>query len=160
MDIEKHDNEGRVLTAEFEDFFLVSCYTPCSGIELERLDYRVNEWDVDFFSFVNGMKESGKGVVVCGDLNVGIAGIDHYSKFKKLDKYPGSTDAERNSILSFFKSCNFIDTFRYLNPEERKYSFYNHDVYKSFELNHGWRLDYFLINEELKCTLEEAHIHK
>lgn len=74
---------------------------PCSGLSLDNLDYRVKEWDVDFFKFIDSIKESRKGVVVCGDFNVGIDGLDHYPKFKHLDVFPGSTAAERTSITSF-----------------------------------------------------------
>ena len=105
-------------------FFLVACYTPNSGSELKRLDYRVNEWDVDFSEFLDGLRAKNKTVIVAGDLNVAHNAIDIYDA-KGKDKIAGFTPRERKSFNEFFINKNYIDTFRYLYPNERKFSFWS-----------------------------------
>lgn len=151
--IEEHDHEGRVITCEFENFYLVTVYTPNSGDGLKRLEYRM-EWDKVFRSFIKDL-EKKKPVVVCGDLNVANEEIDIKNP-KSNKRNAGFTDEER---ISFKETLNegFVDTFRYLYPEEVKYSWWSYR-FKARERNAGWRIDYFLVSECLKEQIEEAEI--
>lgn len=151
---EEHDQEGRVITLEYEDFYLVNVYTPNSQPELKRLDYRVT-WEDEFRKYVNRLKEK-KGVIICGDLNVAHKEIDLKNP-KSNRRNPGFTDEEREKFTQLLKS-GFIDTFRYLYPDkEGIYSWWSYR-FKSREKNTGWRIDYFLISEDLKPHIKEADI--
>jgi len=155
LDIEEHDKEGRVITLEYEDFFLVTVYTPNSKRKLERLDYRMI-WEDDFREYLNKLKTK-KGVIVCGDLNVAHKEID-LKNDKTNHKSAGFTDEERGKIKELLDS-NFIDSFRYFYPEkEDAYSWWSY-MRQSRDRNVGWRLDYFLVSENLKNRLEDADIH-
>lgn len=152
------DEEGRVITLEFEDYFLVTVYTPNSKRELERLDFRYHEWDQQFLEYVKGLP---KPTIFCGDLNVAhteidLANPDTNKTTKTKPGNAGFTDKERESFDNII-DAGFIDSFRHLNPEERKYSWWSY-MFKSRERNVGWRLDYFCVNEALKDKIKHAGI--
>ena len=153
--IEQHDHEGRVITLEMEDFFLVCVYTPNSQDELKRLDYRM-EWEDDFREYVCSMA-SRKGVIICGDLNVAHKEID--LKNPQSNHYnAGFTDEERGRFTTLLAS-GFIDTFRYFYPDQRDiYSWWSYR-FQARTRNSGWRIDYFLASEDMKDRLEGASIH-
>lgn len=152
--VAEHDMEGRTLIAEFEDFYLISVYVPNSQDELRRLDYR-QVWDKDFEDFVSGLKEN-KPVIFCGDLNVAHEEIDIRNP-KTNTRNAGFTIEERNDF-SRLLSRGFIDTFRYLHPDEVKYSWWSYR-FKAREKNIGWRIDYFVVSDDLKDRLKSAEIH-
>ena len=152
--MEHHDREGRVITLEMDDFFLVTVYVPNSQDELRRLDYR-QVWDKDFEDFVSRLKES-KPVIFCGDLNVAHEEIDIRNP-KTNTRNAGFTIEERNDF-SRLLSRGFIDTFRYLHPDEVKYSWWSYR-FKAREKNIGWRIDYFVVSDDLKDRLKSAEIH-
>lgn len=153
--IEQHDHEGRVITLEMEDFFLVCVYTPNSQDELKRLDYRM-EWEDDFREYVCALA-SRKGVIICGDLNVAHKEID--LKNPQSNHYnAGFTDEERGRFTTLLAS-GFIDTFRYFYPDQRDiYSWWSYR-FQARTRNSGWRIDYFLASEDMKDRLEGASIH-
>lgn len=152
--VPEHDMEGRTLIAEFEGFYLISVYVPNSQDELKRLDYR-QVWDKDFEDFVSRLKES-KPVIFCGDLNVAHEEIDIRNP-KTNTRNAGFTIEERNDF-SRLLSRGFIDTFRYLHPDEVKYSWWSYR-FKAREKNIGWRIDYFVVSDDLKDRLKSAEIH-
>ena len=152
--VAEHDMEGRTLIAEFEGFYLISVYVPNSQDELRRLDYR-QIWDKDFEDFVSGLKEN-KPVIFCGDLNVAHEEIDIRNP-KTNTRNAGFTIEERNDF-SRLLSRGFIDTFRYLHPDEVKYSWWSYR-FKAREKNIGWRIDYFVVSDDLKDRLKSAEIH-
>jgi len=155
INIEEHDQEGRVITLEFEDFYMVTVYTPNSQSELKRLDYRM-KWEDDFRSYLKKLDER-KPVIVCGDLNVAHKEIDLKNP-KTNRKNAGFTDEERNKFTELLNE-GFIDTFRYFYPEEANiYSWWSYR-FKAREKNAGWRIDYFCISEKLKERLVSAKIH-
>ena len=150
---DEHDLEGRVITIEYDKFYLISCYTPNSGEGLKRLDYRINEWDKDFFEYINSLKAK-KDIVLAGDLNVAKEDIDIYEP-KGHDKTAGFTKEEKESFNNFLE-MGYIDSFRDLHPDEQKFSFFSKRGNLK-EQNKGWRLDYFIINENSKnIKLEES----
>ena len=146
MNIKKHDKEGRMITLEYDKFYLVACYTPNAGEGLKRVDYRVKEWDKDFFEYINGLKNK-KDVIFTGDLNVARENIDIFDP-KGKEKLPGFSKMEKESFNNFL-SQGYVDTFRDLHPKEQKYSFFSKRT-KGKENNKGWRLDYFIINKDAK----------
>lgn len=153
--IDEHDHEGRVITAEFEDFYVVTCYTPNSKRELERLDYRM-KWEDDFREYLKGL-ETKKPVIICGDLNVAHTEIDLKNP-KTNRKNAGFTDEERNKMTVLLDS-GFIDTFRYFYPDATgRYTWWSYQ-FKAREKNAGWRIDYFITSEVLKDRLVSADIH-
>ncbi|WP_312286588.1 exodeoxyribonuclease III [Terrisporobacter sp.] len=155
INIEEHDQEGRVITLEFEDFYMVTVYTPNSQSELKRLDYRM-KWEDDFRSYLKKLDER-KPVIVCGDLNVAHNEIDLKNP-KTNRKNAGFTDEERNKFTELLNE-GFIDTFRYFYPEEANiYSWWSYR-FKAREKNAGWRIDYFCTSEKLKERLVSAKIH-
>ena len=155
LGIEEHDNEGRVITLEFEDFYMVTVYTPNSQSELKRLDYRM-KWEDDFRNFLKNLDEK-KPVIVCGDLNVAHKEIDLKNP-KTNRKNAGFTDEERNKFTELLNS-GFIDTFRYFYPDKESiYSWWSYR-FKAREKNAGWRIDYFCTSERMKDRLVSAHIH-
>lgn len=150
-----HDHEGRVITLEFDDFFLVTCYTPNSQDGLKRLDYRMT-WEDDFQSYIKSL-EAAKPVVICGDLNVAHQEIDLKNP-KSNRKNAGFTDEERAKMTQFLES-GFTDTFRYFNPTlEGAYSWWSYR-FQARQKNAGWRIDYFLTSKELDGRLVSASIH-
>ena len=153
--IEEHDKEGRVITLEYDNFYLITCYTPNSQTELARLSYRM-EWEDAFLAYVDGLKEK-KPVIFCGDLNVAHKEIDLKNP-KTNRKNAGFTDEEREKF-SVILSHGYIDTFRYFYPEQEQiYSWWSYR-FKAREKNAGWRIDYFIVSEDLKDKLVEAKIH-
>ena len=151
---EEHDREGRVITLEYEPFYLVTVYTPNSQDGLARLDYRM-KWEEDFLAYLKTLEEK-KPVAVCGDLNVAHCEIDLKNP-KTNRKNAGFTDQEREKFSRLLDS-GFIDTYRFLYPEKIEYSWWSYR-FRAREKNAGWRIDYFLISEALKDKLEDAKIH-
>ena len=155
INIEEHDQEGRVITLEFEDFYMITVYTPNSQNELKRLDYRM-KWEDDFRAYLKKLDEL-KPVIVCGDLNVAHKEIDLKNP-KTNRKNAGFTDEERNKFTQLLDE-GFIDTFRYFYPDkENIYSWWSYR-FKAREKNAGWRIDYFCASEKLKDRLISAKIH-
>ena len=155
LGIDEHDKEGRVITLEFEDFHLVTVYTPNSKAELERLDYRMI-WEDEFRRYLKRLDEI-KPVIVCGDLNVAHKEIDLKNP-KSNRKNAGFTDEERSKFTELLNS-GFIDTFRFFYPDlEGVYSWWSYR-FKAREKNAGWRIDYFCASEKLKDRLVSAKIH-
>ena len=153
--IDEHDHEGRVITLEFEDFYMITVYTPNSQNELKRLEYRM-KWEDDFRTYLNRLKEM-KPVIVTGDLNVAHNEIDLKNP-KTNRRNAGFTDEERNKMTELLAS-GFIDTFRYFYPDEEGiYSWWSYR-FKAREKNAGWRIDYFLVSEDLEKRLVDAKIH-
>ena len=153
--IEEHDKEGRVITLEFDKFYMVTVYTPNSQNELARLSYRM-EWEDVFLAYLKKLEEK-KPVVVCGDLNVAHKEIDLKNP-KTNRKNAGFTDEEREKF-SVLLDSGFIDTFRYFYPDaEGIYSWWSYR-FQARAKNAGWRIDYFLVSEGLKDALKSAHIH-
>ena len=156
MGIEEHDNEGRLITLEYDDFFLVTCYTPNSKQELLRLDYRM-VWEDDFRNYLHELNKT-KSVIVCGDLNVAHKEIDLKNP-KTNRKNAGFTDEEREK-MSILLDSGFTDTFRYFYPDkENEYSWWSY-FGKSRERNTGWRIDYFLTSKDMDDRLVDAQIHQ
>ena len=154
IDIDEHDHEGRVITLEMEDFYLVTVYTPNSQDGLRRLEYRM-KWEDDFQAYLHKLDEK-KPVIVCGDMNVAHQEIDLKNP-KTNRKNAGFTDEEREKMTQLL-SNGFIDTFRTLYPEQVTYSWWSYR-FRAREKNTGWRIDYFLISERLKDRLVDAKIH-
>ena len=155
MNIEEHDNEGRVITLEFEDFYFITVYTPNSQNELKRLDY-IMKWEDAFREYLKKL-DTIKPVIVCGDLNVAHQEIDLKNP-KTNRKNAGFTDEEREK-LSILLNDGFIDTYRYFNPKkENIYSWWSYR-FNARKNNSGWRIDYFLVSENLKDRLVSADIH-
>lgn len=153
--IDEHDHEGRVITLEFDNFYMVTVYTPNSQRELTRLEYRM-KWEDDFRNFLNDLRKT-KPVVVTGDMNVAHEEIDLKNP-KTNRKNAGFTDEERKKMTELLDS-GFIDTFRYFYPDaEQRYSWWSY-MFKSREKNAGWRIDYFLASKELEDRLISAEIH-
>ena len=154
IDIDEHDHEGRVITLEMDDFYLVTVYTPNSQDGLRRLEYRM-KWEDDFQTYLHKLDEK-KPVIVCGDMNVAHQEIDLKNP-KTNHKNAGFTDEEREKMTQLL-SNGFIDTFRTLYPEQVTYSWWSYR-FRAREKNTGWRIDYFLISERLKDRLVDAKIH-
>ena len=153
--VEEHDHEGRVITLEFEEFYLVTVYTPNSQNELKRLDYRM-EWENAFRAYLLALKEK-KGVIVCGDMNVAHKEIDLKNP-KTNRQNAGFTDEERAKMTELLDS-GFVDSFRYFYPDaEGIYSWWSYR-FQARAKNAGWRIDYFCVSEELADRLAEAMIH-
>jgi exodeoxyribonuclease-3 len=155
MGIDEHDQEGRVLCAEFEQFYLVTVYTPNSGSELKRLDYR-QQWDADFLTYLKKLEES-KPVVVCGDLNVAHTAIDLARPKANYNKSAGFTQREIDGLDNLVKA-GFVDTFRHIYPDTVKYSWWSYRAGARGK-NVGWRIDYFLTSPTLTDKLQNAEIY-
>ena len=154
INIEEHDKEGRVITLEFEKFFMVNVYTPNAKRGLERLEYRV-KWEKDFRSYLESLRKL-KPIILCGDLNVAHKEID--VKNDKANRgQAGFTDEERKELNELF-DLKYIDTFRKFYPNEEKFTWWSY-FGKAREKNVGWRIDYFIISEELKDNLKDAKIY-
>ena len=152
--IEEHDQEGRVITLEFEKFYMVNVYTPNSQRELTRLEYR-QKWEDDFKNYLKNL-DSKKPVIICGDLNVAHKEIDLKNP-KTNRRNAGFTDEEREKMTALLGS-GFVDTFRHLYPEkENCYTWWSY-MMKAREKNVGWRIDYFLVSERIKENIKEAKI--
>lgn len=154
LGIEEHDQEGRIITLEYDEFYLVCCYTPNSKRELERLDYRM-VWEDEMLKYFKKLEET-KPVVYCGDLNVAHQEID--IKNPKTNHFSaGFTDEEREKMTRLLSS-GFIDTYRYMYPEKVEYSWWSY-MRQARERNIGWRIDYFVVSEALKDNIKDASIH-
>ena len=154
MGMDVHDHEGRIITAEYENFYLVTCYTPNSQSELKRLDYRM-QWEDDFRDYVKEL-DALKPVIICGDLNVAHEEIDLKNP-KTNRKNAGFSDEERAKMTELLAS-GFTDSFRYLYPErEGIYSWWSYRFHAR-EKNAGWRIDYFLISDRIKDKIQKAEI--
>ncbi len=155
MGIAEHDREGRVITLEYADFYLVTVYTPNSQDELKRLDYRM-QWEDDFREYLRGLAKK-KGVIVCGDLNVAHREIDLKNP-KTNRNNAGFTDQERAKLTELLGS-GFVDSYRYFYPHaEGVYSWWSYR-FQARQKNAGWRIDYFLVSENLKGRMAGASIH-
>ena len=155
LGIEEHDREGRVITLEFEDFYMITVYTPNSQNGLARLDYRM-KWEEDFKNYLNNLEKT-KPVIVCGDLNVAHKEIDLKNPTTNR-KNAGFTDEEREKFTELL-NAGFIDTFRYFYPDTKGiYSWWSYR-FNARKNNAGWRIDYFITSESLKDRLESAKIH-
>ena len=154
MGIDMHDHEGRVITMEFPDFYLVCVYVPNSQDGLRRLDYRM-QWEDDFRGYVCGLA-ARKGVVICGDMNVAHEEIDIKNPSSNR-RNAGFTDEER-AKFSELLNAGFIDTWRMLNPDTVKYSWWSYR-FSARERNAGWRIDYFLVSKSLQSRIQGAEIH-
>lgn len=152
--IDKHDREGRVITMEMSDFYLITVYTPNSQDELKRLDYRM-QWEDDFRAYMMELDKK-KPVIVCGDLNVAHQEIDIKNP-KTNRRNAGFTDEEREKMTVLLDN-GFTDTFRFLYPEQVTYSWWSYR-FKARERNTGWRIDYFLVSDRLRERLADAKIH-
>ncbi len=153
--IEEHDHEGRVITLEFEDFYFITCYTPNSQNELKRLDYRMT-WEDDFRAYLCELNKK-KGVILCGDLNVAHQEIDLKNP-KTNRKNAGFTDEERSKMTELLSS-GFVDSFRYFYPDQVDiYSWWSYRFHAR-EKNAGWRIDYFIVSEDIKSRMKDSKIH-
>ncbi|MFC1517926.1 exodeoxyribonuclease III [Candidatus Margulisiibacteriota bacterium] len=154
MNKKEHDHEGRVITLEFQDFFLVNVYTPNSKRELERLAYRHKEWDIDFLKYLKKL-EKKKPVIFGGDLNVAHEEID-LANPKTNHKNAGFTDEEREGFSNFIKA-GFVDTFRIFTKDGGHYTWWSHFA-NARTRNIGWRIDYFLVSKSISDKVTKAWI--
>ncbi len=152
--IEEHDQEGRVITVEYEDFYLVNCYTPNAQAELKRIEYRL-KWEEDFLMFLKELEKT-KPVILCGDLNVAHNNID-LKNWKTNRKNPGFSDQERAAFTNFLAN-GFVDSFRHFYPDlEGAYSWWSYR-FNARQNNSGWRIDYFCVSEALVPKMEDSFI--
>lgn len=152
--IDEHDHEGRVITLEMDDFYLVTCYTPNSQDGLRRLDYRM-KWEADFLDYIKKLDEK-KPVILCGDLNVAHQEIDLKNP-KTNRRNAGFTDEERERMTTMLEN-GFADTFRTLHPDDVTYSWWSYRFHAR-EKNAGWRIDYFIVSERMMSRVSGATIH-
>ena len=153
--VEEHDKEGRVITLEYDNYYVTTVYTPNSQSELQRLSYRM-QWEADFLAYMNGLREK-KSVIFCGDLNVAHREIDLKNP-KSNHHNAGFTDEERGCFQRVLDE-GFIDTFRYFYPDRADiYSWWSYRFHAR-ENNSGWRIDYFIVSPDLKEKLQDADIH-
>ena len=152
--VDEHDHEGRVVTLEMEDFYLVCVYTPNSQDGLRRLDYRM-QWEDAFRAFLCGLAEK-KGVVVCGDMNVAHEEID--LKNPDTNHFNAGFSDEERAKMTELLAAGFTDSWRFLHPQEVKYSWWSYRM-AARERNVGWRIDYFLVSDSLKDRIVSAEIH-
>ena len=155
MNIEEHDQEGRVICAEYEKFYLVTVYSPNAGDGLKRIDYR-EQWDADFRKYIEDLN-SRKPVIIAGDMNVAHQAIDIARAKENYNKSAGYTQREIDGFERLLNS-GFIDTFRYLHPDEVKYSYWN-QMFNARARNRGWRIDYFLVSSPLIGQVKDAMIY-
>ena len=155
INIPEHDQEGRVITLEYKDFYLVNCYTPNSQQELTRLEYRM-KWENDFREYLKQLK-TNKPVILCGDLNVAHNEID--LKNPSTNRHnAGFTDEERNQMTNLL-NAGFVDSFRYLYPDKKDcYSWWSY-MFHAREKNAGWRIDYFIVSDNIKEKIIDSKIH-
>ncbi|MGF2144735.1 exodeoxyribonuclease III [Vagococcus fluvialis] len=152
--IEEHDQEGRVITVEYEDFYLVNCYTPNAQAELKRIEYRL-KWEEDYLMFLKELEKT-KPVILCGDLNVAHNNID-LKNWKTNRKNPGFSDQERAAFTNFLAN-GFVDSFRHFYPDlEGAYSWWSYR-FNARQNNSGWRIDYFCVSEALVSKMEDSFI--
>lgn len=154
MGVEEHDQEGRVICAEFEDFYLINVYVPNSGAKLVRLDYR-KTWDDDFRAYLKTLKKT-KSVILCGDLNVAHQAIDLKNDKTNYNKTAGYTQVEIDGMDKLL-DIGFVDSFRHFYPEEEKYTFWSYR-FNSRARNTGWRIDYFLVSKPFMSKVKSSEI--
>lgn len=154
MGIEEHDQEGRVICAEFDAFYLVNVYVPNSGQKLVRLDYR-KQWDADFLNYLQSLKQT-KPVILTGDLNVAHQAIDLKNDKANYNKTAGYTQIEIDGMDRLL-AAGFVDSFRHFYPEKEAYTYWSYR-FKARERNTGWRIDYFLVSESLMPKVENVVI--
>ena len=155
MKIEEHDQEGRVITAEYEKFILVTVYAPNSGDGLKRLDYR-EKWDADFNLYVTSL-QAKKPVIIAGDLNIAHKEIDIARAKENFNKSAGYTQREIDGFERLL-SAGFTDSFRHFYPEEIKYTYWN-QLFNARARNRGWRIDYFLVSNSLLPNVKDSLIY-
>lgn len=155
IQMDEHDTEGRVICAEYEEFYLVNVYVPNSGSELKRLSYR-QKWDKDFLAYLKNLEKT-KAVIVCGDFNVANTDIDLANPKSNYNKSAGYMQEEIDGINNLLAN-GFIDSFRFFYPEQIKYSWWSYRA-GARERNVGWRIDYFLVSEFFKEKMEKAEIY-
>lgn len=153
--IEEHDQEGRIITLEFEKFYLVNMYVPNSKRELERLEYRMI-WEDEIRKYLTNLNKM-KPVIMCGDLNVAHEEIDLKNP-KTNRRNAGFTDEERNKMTELLSS-NFIDTFRYIYPDKIAYTWWSY-MMQARQKDIGWRIDYFIVSDDIKNNIKDAYIYK
>lgn len=156
LGIQEHDQEGRVICAEYSDFYIVNVYVPNSGRDLVRLDYR-QQWDHDFLQFLKE-KEKVKPVIVCGDFNVSHQPIDLKNPKSNYNKTAGYTQVEIDGMSNFL-NAGFVDIFRHLYPDKVAYTYWSYRM-NARAKDVGWRLDYFLVSEKLLDKVQDVVIHK
>ena len=154
MNVTVHDNEGRVLCAEYDNFYLVNVYVPNSGQQLDRLDYR-KTWDADFLNYLKNL-EKVKPVIVCGDFNVAHRAIDLKNDKSNYNKTAGYTQVEIDGMDNFIEA-GFVDSWRHFHPDEIAYTYWSYR-FKARERNTGWRIDYFLISNALMPKVKSVEI--
>jgi len=152
--IEKHDKEGRVVSCEFDDYFLVNVYTPNAQDKLARIDYRI-DWDKAFLNFIKTLEKS-KPVITCGDLNVAHKAID-LARPKQNEGNAGYSEQERAGFDAYI-NAGFVDSFRIFNQEPENYSWWSYRAIGARDRNVGWRIDYFLVSESFKDKIKTAFI--
>ncbi|MCB9262280.1 MAG: exodeoxyribonuclease III [Flavobacteriales bacterium] len=155
MGVAEHDREGRIITAEYDDFYLVNVYVPNSGAGLKRLDYRA-VWDKDFAGFLANLQKQ-KPIILTGDLNVAHEAIDLKNDAANYNKTSGYTQVEIDGLDNIL-AVGLVDTFRKLYPTEEKYSFWS-QRFNARKTNAGWRIDYFLVSESLMPNVVDSTIH-
>lgn len=154
MDVEKHDDEGRIICAEYPNFYLINVYVPNSGQQLERLDYRAT-WDADFLKYIKAL-EKVKPVIIAGDFNVAHQSIDLKNDKANYNKTAGYTQIEIDGITNMINE-GFVDSYRYLHPKEVAYTYWSYR-FKARERNTGWRIDYFLMSKSLLSNIMSVNI--
>tara|TARA_B110000014_G_C20124716_1_gene598164 strand:- start:3383 stop:4141 length:759 start_codon:yes stop_codon:yes gene_type:complete len=154
LGIEKHDSEGRVICFEMKNYYLITVYTPNSKRDLSRLNYRANEWDIEFLKYLKKL-EKNKPIVFCGDLNVAHKEIDLKNP-KTNKKNAGFTIEERVGFDNYI-NAGFIDTFRIFNQNEGHYTWWSY-MFNSRAKNVGWRIDYFCVSEKIKSKIKQSII--
>lgn len=155
MGIEAHDQEGRIITAEFENYFLITVYVPNSGEGLKRLDYR-EQWESDFLNYVTTLNKT-KPVIISGDLNVAPQELDIARAKENYNKSAGYTQREIDCFKTLL-NAGFVDTFRHLNPDEIKYSYWN-NFFNARSRNVGWRIDFFLVSKQIIKNVRSSEIY-
>lgn len=150
-----HNEEGRLLCVEFPSFFLMNGYVPNSKRDLLRLEYRIGTWEVEVRNYISIFQQK-KPVVYCADFNVAPTALDIYTT-KGNEKAPGYTIEERNAFSTLLQECDMIDTYRYLHPNEIKYTWFS-NFGKAYENNKGWRIDHFLVNKNMKNNIKKSEI--
>lgn len=153
--IEEHDQEGRIITLEFENFYLINNYTPNSKRELERLEYR-QQWEDEIRKYLSKLNKK-KPVIMCGDLNVAHEEIDLKNP-KTNRRNAGFTDEERGKITELL-NANFVDSFRFIYPEKIAYTWWSY-MANARAKDVGWRIDYFIVSEDIKQSIKDAYIYK
>ena len=154
MNVSEHDTEGRIQSAEYDNYFLVNVYVPNSGQQLDRLDYR-KQWDADFLKYLKNLEKT-KPVIACGDFNVAHRPIDLKNDKSNYNKTAGYTQIEIDGMDNFMKA-GFVDSFRHLHPDAVEYTYWSYR-FKSRERNTGWRIDYFLISRSLVDRIKSVDI--